>query len=209
MQPVFKGWTAGDQVVRTYGYNPRLETSSVNKPAFFVGSYKKGTRQSWCRSSSRDRPSREARGHGTEPDGTRSGWRRIVPAEDVQPPAADMALRDSLLYSAGLRASEACGPVAQPQRTRRRGSDHGLRTRANALPKKVWKVSNKLRESAGSMPAEREVTCLLNQSGVGLTRTRWSSSCPWFTGNFTRWPSGTWSAVASPHATDHGRHQQG
>jgi len=57
---------------------------------------------------------------------------RIVPEEDVQKVlGADMALRDRvllrLLYSAGLRVSEAWAALAQPQSARRRRTDHRVR----------------------------------------------------------------------------------
>jgi integrase/recombinase XerD len=83
---------------------------------------------------------------------------RIIAEEDVQRVlAVDMPLRDQvllqLLYTAGLRVSEASGLHWRSLRAR---GDTGQvtvfgkngRTRAVTLPPEVWKMLNKLQESA-------------------------------------------------------------
>jgi integrase/recombinase XerD len=102
---------------------------------------------------------------------------RILPEEDLQRVlAVDLAPRDrvllQLLYSAGLRVSEACG--LRWRNLGARGDSgqitvlgKGGRTRAVALPPEVWSALNKLRKSAGS-----ESPVFLSKSGKPLDRGR-------------------------------------
>jgi integrase/recombinase XerD len=102
---------------------------------------------------------------------------RIVCEEDVQSLlGADMALRDQvrlgLLYTAGLRVSEAYG--LRWRNLSARGDAGQItvfgkngRTRAIALPKEVWEDLNKLRESAGS-----DAPVFASKSGQALDRGR-------------------------------------
>ena len=102
---------------------------------------------------------------------------RILPEEDVQRLlGADLVLRDRvllrLLYSAGLRVSEACslrwrnlsarGDAGQITVYGKNG-----RTRAVALPKEVWEDLNKLRESAAT-----DAPVFASKSGQPLDRGR-------------------------------------
>jgi site-specific recombinase XerD len=85
---------------------------------------------------------------------------RIIPEEDVQRVlAADMALRDhvllQLLYTAGLRVSEACGLRWRNLSARGEAGQITVfgkngRTRAVALPRELWTALNKLPKSAGN-----------------------------------------------------------
>jgi site-specific recombinase XerD len=102
---------------------------------------------------------------------------RIVPEEDVQRMlAVEMEPRDRvllrLLYSAGLRVSEACG--LRWRNLSARGDAGQItvygkngRTRAIALPKEVWEDLNKLRESAGF-----DSPVFASKSGQALDRGR-------------------------------------
>src|ERR1039457_5390787 len=102
---------------------------------------------------------------------------RIIAEEDVQRVlAVDMPLRDQvllqLLYTAGLRVSEACG--LRWRNLSARGDAGQItvfgkngRTRAVALPPEVWKMLNKLQKSA-----ETGTPVFASRSGQPLDRGR-------------------------------------
>ena len=102
---------------------------------------------------------------------------RIVPEQDVQKLlAADMSVRDQvlldLLYTAGLRVSEACGLRWRHLCARGDAGQITLfgkngRTRAVALPKKTWNSLNKLQKSAGT-----DSPVFASRSGKPLDRGR-------------------------------------
>jgi site-specific recombinase XerD len=102
---------------------------------------------------------------------------RIITEEDLQCVlAADIGLRDGvllqLLYTAGLRVSEACG-LRWRNLSARGGAGQitvfgkNGRTRAVALPPELWIALNKLRESAGS-----DAPVFASKSGQRLDRGR-------------------------------------
>lgn len=102
---------------------------------------------------------------------------RILPEEDLQRVlAVDMAPRDrvllQLLYTAGLRVSEACGLRWRNLSARGAAGQitvmgKGGRTRAVALPPELWNALNKLRKSAGI-----ESPVFVSKSGKSLDRGR-------------------------------------
>ena len=102
---------------------------------------------------------------------------RIVAEEDVQRLlAVDMPLRDQvllqLLYTAGLRVSEACGLRWRNLSARGEAGQVTVfgkngRTRAVALPPEVWKMLNKLQKSA-----EKGTPVFASRSGQPLDRGR-------------------------------------
>ena len=102
---------------------------------------------------------------------------RIVAEEDVQRLlAVDMPLRDQvllqLLYTAGLRVSEACGLRWRNLSARGEAGQVSVfgkngRTRAVALPPEVWKMLNKLQKSA-----ETGTPVFASRSGQPLDRGR-------------------------------------
>ncbi|HUA57702.1 MAG TPA: tyrosine-type recombinase/integrase [Verrucomicrobiae bacterium] len=102
---------------------------------------------------------------------------RILPEEDLQRVlAVEMGPRDrvllQLLYTAGLRVSEACGLRWRNLSARGDAGQitvlgKGGRTRAVALPPEVWNALNKLRKSAGN-----ENPVFVSKSGKPLDRGR-------------------------------------
>lgn len=102
---------------------------------------------------------------------------RIMPEEDLQRVlAVDLGPRDQvllqLLYTAGLRVSEACGLRWRNLSTRGDSGQitvfgKGGYTRAVALPKELWIALNQLRKNAGS-----EAPVFASRSGQPLDRGR-------------------------------------
>jgi integrase/recombinase XerD len=100
---------------------------------------------------------------------------RILPEEDLQRVlAVELGPRDrvllQLLYTAGLRVSEACGLRWRNLSARGDAGQitvlgKGSRTRAIPLPPELWTALNKLRENAGN-----EQHVFLSKSGKPLDR---------------------------------------